>query len=194
MKTLVFAVLNGFLYAFFAEADIPLRLEKEIPLNGVDGRIDHFSVDTAGHTLFVAALGAGSVQVIDTELGQRSGEIKGLQEPQGVCYDGKKGRLYVATAGDGKLRIYDSKSLSLQNTLSLGSDADNVRYDQQTGDIWVGFGSGGIAVIDSEGRPTGTISLGTHPESFLFEDPGDRAFVNVPKQFGVAVVDRKKDQ
>jgi DNA-binding beta-propeller fold protein YncE len=192
MKTLVFAVLNGFLFACFAEADIPLRLEKEIPLNGVDGRIDHFSVDTAGHTLFVAALGAGSVQVIDTELGQRSGEIKGLQEPQGVCYDAKKGRLYVATAGDGKLRIYDSKSLSLQNTLSLGSDADNVRYDQQTGDIWVGFGSGGIAVINSEGQPTETISLGTHPESFLFEDPGDRVFVNVPKQFGVAVVDRKK--
>ena len=91
MKTLVFAVLNGFLFACFAEADIPLRLEKEIPLNGVDGRIDHFSVDTAGHKLFVAALGAGSVQVIDAELGQRSGEIKGLQEPQGVCYDKKTG-------------------------------------------------------------------------------------------------------
>ena len=100
--------------------------------------------------------------------------------------------MYVATAGDGKLRIYDSKSLSLQTTLSLGSDADNVRYDQQTGDIWVGFGSGGIAVINSEGQPTGKISLGTHPESFLFEDPGDRVFANVPKQFGIAVIDRKK--
>lgn len=192
MKAMIFAVLNCLSFVSLAEPAAPLRLEKEIPLPGVDGRIDHFSVDTAGHKLFVAALGAGSVQVIDAELGQRSGEIKGLQEPQGVCYDAKKGRLYVATAGDGKLRIYDSKSLSLQNTLSLGSDADNVRFDQQTGDIWVGFGSGGIAVINSDGQPTGTISLGTHPESFLFEDPGDRVFVNVPKQFGVAVVDRKK--
>ena len=34
--------------------------------------------------------------------------------------------------------------------------------------------------------------LGTHPESFRFEENGDRVYVNVPKQFGVAVVDRKK--
>jgi DNA-binding beta-propeller fold protein YncE len=192
MKPIIFAILNCLSFTSLAETAAPLRLEKEIPLPGVEGRIDHFSADTASHRLFVAALGAGSVQVIDTEPGRRSAEIKGLQEPQGVCYDAKKSRLYVATAGDGKLRIYDSNSLALQNTLSLGSDADNVRYDQQTGDIWVGFGSGGIAVINSEGRTTGTISLGTHPESFQFEAPGDRVFVNVPKQFGVAVIDRAK--
>jgi len=192
MKAIIFAILNCLSFVSFAETAAPLRLEKEIPLPGVEGRIDHFSADTASHRLFIAALGDGSVQIVDTDPGQRAGIIKGLREPQGVYYDAKKGRIYVATGGDGKLRIYDSKTLNLQSTLSLGSDADNVRYDQQTGDVWVGFGSGGIAVIDPDGRPTSTISLGTHPESFLFEDPGDRVFVNVPKQFGVAVVDRKK--
>ena len=39
--------------------------------------------------------------------GERTVEIKGLEEPQGVYYDSKTGRLYVATGGDGKLRIYD---------------------------------------------------------------------------------------
>jgi hypothetical protein len=57
-----------------------------------------------------------------------------------LYYDSKTGRLYVATGGDGKLRLYDEKSLTVRETLEFGGDADNVRYDQQTGDIWVGYG------------------------------------------------------
>ena len=38
-----------------------LRLEKEIPLPGVEGRIDHFSVDTVGNRIFIAALGNGTI-------------------------------------------------------------------------------------------------------------------------------------
>jgi DNA-binding beta-propeller fold protein YncE len=170
----------------------PLRLEKEIPLPGVEGRIDHFSADDAGQRLFIAALGNGSVEVIDIKRGERTAEIKELGEPQGVYYDSKTGLLFVATARDGKVRIYNGKSLSLQATSDLGSDADNVRYDRQTGDVWVGYGYGGLAIINSAGQIVGSVSLGSHPESFLFDDAGDRVYVNVPKQFGVAVVDRKK--
>ena len=107
-----------------------LQLEKEIPLPAIEGRIDHFSVDVSGQRLFVAALGNGSVEILDLQKGERSGEIKGLQEPQGVYYDSKTRRLYVATGGDGKLRVYNGKSLMLQDTIEFGSDADNVRYDQ----------------------------------------------------------------
>jgi hypothetical protein len=160
-------------------------------LPGVEGRIDHFSADEAGQRLFVAALGNGSVEIVDLRKGERSAEIKGLEEPQGLYYDSKTGRLYVATGGDGKLRSYDGKSLALQDTLELGKDADNVRYDQQAGDVWVGYGDG-IAIIDSAGQKVGSIPLGSHPESFQFEEKGDQVYVNVPKQLGVALVDRKK--
>jgi DNA-binding beta-propeller fold protein YncE len=179
--------------AISADAEDPgsLHLEKEIPLPGVEGRIDHFSADAAGQRLFVAALGNGSVEIVDLRKGERSAEIKGLEEPQGLYYDSKTGRLYVATGGDGKLRSYDGKSLALQDTLDLGKDADNVRYDQQAGDVWVGSGDG-IAIIDSAGQKVGSIPLGSHPESFQFEEKGDQVYVNVPKQLGVALVDRKK--
>jgi DNA-binding beta-propeller fold protein YncE len=169
----------------------PLHLEKEIPLPGVEGRIDHFSADDTGQLLFIAALGNGSVEILDTVRGERTAEIKGLEEPQGVYYDSKTSRLYVATGGDGKLRVYDGKSLVLQGTLEFGNDADNVRRNQQTGDIWVGYGNG-IAIVSSAGQKVGSIALGSHPESFQFEEAGDRVYVNVPKQFGVALVDRKK--
>jgi hypothetical protein len=60
-----------------------LQLEKEIPLIGVEGRIDHFSVDAAGKRIFIAALENGTVEVVDLDKGQRTTEIKGLKEPQG---------------------------------------------------------------------------------------------------------------
>src|SRR4030088_349539 len=112
----------------------PLLLEKEIALPGVEGRIDHFSVDVPGQRIFIAALENGSVEIIDTRQGEPTAEIKGLEEPQGVYYDSKTGRLYIATGGDGKLRIYDGKSLTLRETLWFGGGADNVRYDQQMAD------------------------------------------------------------
>jgi hypothetical protein len=169
-----------------------LVLEKEIALPGVAGRIDHFSVDVPNQRLFVAALENGSVEILDIRRGERAAEIKGLEEPQGVYYDFKTGRLYVATGGDGKLRIYDGKSLTAQETLGFGEDADNVRYDEQTGNIWVGYGNGGIAIANGAGQNVASVALDTHPESFQFEPNGDRVYVNVPKQFGIAVVDRKK--
>jgi len=170
----------------------PLVLEQEIALPGVEGRIDHFSVDVPGQRLFIAALENGSVEILDTGQGERIAEIKGLKEPQGVYCESKTGRLYVATGGDGKLRIYDDKSLIVRETLEFGNDTDNVRYDQQTGDIWVGYGNGGIGIVNSTGQNVGSITLRTHPESFQLEQNGDRVYVNVPKQLGITVVDRKK--
>jgi DNA-binding beta-propeller fold protein YncE len=168
-----------------------LRFEKGIPLPGVEGRIDHFSADDVGQRLFIAALGNGSVEVVDVRKGERTAEIKDLKEPQGVYYDSKTDRLYVATGGDGKLRIYDGKSLVAQDTLEFGDDADNVRYDQKSGDVWVGYGNGGIEIVSSTGQKVGSIALGTHPEAFQFDVTADRIYVNVPKQLGVAIIDRK---
>ena len=63
-----------------------LRLEREIPLPGVDGRIDHLAADVAGQHVFVAALGNGTVEIVDVAAGKRVAEIKGLKEPQGVAF------------------------------------------------------------------------------------------------------------
>jgi len=176
----------------YAQNTSPLHLEKEIPLPGVEGRIDHFSVDVPGERLFVAALENGTVEVLDIRKGERSAEIKGLSEPQGVFYSSQNGELYVASGGDGTLRIYDGNSLNLRQTLEFGDDADNVRYDGRSGQILVGFGSGGLGLVDASGQKVGAIPLSSHPESFQIEEEGSRIFVNVPREFAVAVVDRTK--
>jgi hypothetical protein len=132
----------------------------------------------------------GSVEVLDIRKGEWSTEIKGFHEPQGVFYSSQNDELYVASEGDAIVRIYDGTTLKLRQTLEFGADADTVRYDGHSSQIFVGFGSGGLGLVDASGQKGATISLNSHPESFQLEEGNSRIFVNVPKEF--AVVDRVK--
>ena len=58
-----------------------LRAAGAIPMAGVDGRIDHLSVDLAGQRLFVAALGNNSVEVLDLRTMRDVKSIPGFHEP-----------------------------------------------------------------------------------------------------------------
>src|SRR3954466_4164563 len=78
-----------------------LRLEREIPLPGVEGRIDHLAADIAGKRVFLAALGHGPLEVVDVAEGKRIAQIKGPRGPQGGGYAPASGAVYVASGGDG---------------------------------------------------------------------------------------------
>jgi DNA-binding beta-propeller fold protein YncE len=172
-----------------------LKLEQTIPLPGVEGRIDHFDLDAAGERLFVCALGNNSVEVLDLRKGQRIHSISGLGAPQGLAYLPAQDRLLVANDKGGQCQIYDAKSWQLIGAVDLQDDADNVRYDSATKEVFVGFGNGGIAVISAaDVKRTRTIKLAAHPEAFALEKNGRRIFVNVPGAQHVAVIDRAKGE
>jgi len=169
------------------------ELQQTIALSGVDGRIDHLDLDPAGERLFVCALGANSVEVLDLRKGERIHSINGLGAPQGVAYLPGFDRLLVANDKNGLCQIFDTKSWQAIGAVALQDDADNVRYDSVHKEIFVGFGNGGLAVINSEnGKLTGSIKLTAHPEAFALEKQGRRIFVNVPNAAQVAVIDRDK--
>src|SRR5882757_1534214 len=89
VRRLLFALgLTGFGSTVpLAAATPPLLAEAQvIPLPGVERRIDHLAVDPAGKRLFVAALGNGSLEVLDLAAGKPIRSIHGLNEPQGVAY------------------------------------------------------------------------------------------------------------
>lgn len=176
----------------WGQAAQPLRLDKTIPLPDVSGRIDHMSVDVKGERLFVAALGNNTVEVIDLRAGKRITTIAGLEEPQGILYVPGANRLYIANAKDGTVRIFDASSYRLMKTLDYGDDADNLRYDAQRRRIYVGYGSGALGEIDSDGNKVGDIKLDAHPESFQLENNSSRIYVNLPGSRKIAVVDRDK--
>src|SRR4051812_18906359 len=69
-----------------AESPAALRPVQVILLPGVQKRIDHLAIDLRGQRLFVAALGNGTLEVVDLAAGKRVRSVSGLKEPQGVAY------------------------------------------------------------------------------------------------------------
>ena len=178
-----------------SQSDPPLRLKQTIALPGVEGRIDHLDFDSANERLFVCALGNNTVEVVDLRKGERIHSIKGLNSPQGVAYIPGLDRLLIANDKGGICKIYDAETFQPTGELNFKDDADNVRYDAATKKIYVGFGNGGIAIIDAaNGKQVGSIKLSAHPEAFELEKNGKRIFVNVPNSRHVAVIDREKGE
>jgi YVTN family beta-propeller protein len=169
----------------------PLQLEVKIPLGNVRGRIDHMAVDLKRQRLFVAELGNDTVGVVDLANRKLLQTIAGLKQPQGVGYDPSTDMLYVASAGDGSVQLFEGGDYSARERIELGSDADNIRVDAAASRIFVGYGSGALAVIDpSTRRRVGDIPVKGHPESFQIDPGTGQIFVNVPDAHGIAVVDR----
>jgi len=149
-----------------AAESAPLQLMAKSPLGEVRGRIDHMAVDLAGQRLFVAELGNGSVGVVDLKTSQVSGRIRGLEEPQGIGYLPSTDTLYVASGGDGSVRLFQGQDLQEASRIQLGDDADNIRGDSADSRVVVGYGQGALAIIDAgENRKVADIPLQGHPEA-----------------------------
>ena len=173
-----------------APAPPPLSDVQVIALPGVERRIDHFAVDPVGKRLFVAALGNGTLEVLDLDAGKRITSLRGLKEPQGVAHLPSVHRIVVAMRG-GAVAAFDDEHYQRTATLPNLGDADNLRYDAAAGQLYVGYGEGALGVIDpSSWKLVASIPVGGHPESFRLEEKGPRIFVNVPDVREVLVVDR----
>src|SRR5712692_1094636 len=177
----------------------PLLLVQEIPLPKVGGRIDHFTFDAKRKRVIGAALGNNTVEVVDTFGGSDIHSITGAANPQGVVYVGEFNKLFVANGADGKLRIYDGDSFKLLNTVDIGEDADNVRYDPAEKRVYVAYGGdeeGGIAVIDAAigKRLDDVAKLDAHPESFQIAASKPVIYANIATKAKVVVLDRNTHQ
>lgn len=167
-----------------------LRLEAKIPLGDVHGRIDHMTVDPNRHRLIVAELGNDTVSVVDLAKRSVIQRISGLKEPQGVGYEPSSDTLFVANARDGSIKLFEGDAYKAAGSINLGEDADNIRVDAKTKRVIIGYGDGGLAVLDAASRNRiENVPLKAHPESFQLDQSSGRVFVNLPDAHAVAVVD-----
>jgi len=167
-----------------------LSLEKVIEMPEVKGRIDHMAINLRDNILYVAALGNNTVEVVDLSKGSLVHSIKGLDEPQGICYIPASNEIVIANGGNGQCVFYNASTFSLISIVDLGGDADNVRYDDRSNMVYVGYGNGGIAALDAIGhKKLNEVKLPAHPESFQLDQKHHLLFVNLPGDNSIAVVD-----
>ena len=201
-STIVAIVTIGLTILEFSGASIgqpatekALQLETKIPLGSVAGRIDHMAIDLERHRLFVAELGNDSVGVVDLNVQKVIHRISGLKEPQGVAYIRMTDALYVANAGDGAVQVYHGPDYAPSGRIDLGADADNIRVDAASGQLFVGYGKGGIGVVDPRSKSKiKAFPLKAHPESFQLDPAKRRLFVNLPSVRAIAVLDASTGQ
>ncbi|MGH8301469.1 MAG: YncE family protein [Steroidobacteraceae bacterium] len=188
-----------------ARAPAVLTLTGRIPLARVRGRMDHVSVDVSGRRLFAAAFDNHTLEVIDLAAGRQVRTLE-LDEPQQSYFVPSVNRLFVASSGDGTVKIFDGSTFALVRTVHLSSDADNMRYDAVRKHVLVDYGGekylfgtvsarngekdGAVAVMDLKGSIVGRIHIGGHPEALQLEQKtGDRVFINDPDKHEIVVAD-----
>jgi DNA-binding beta-propeller fold protein YncE len=174
-----------------AQAQVPLVLETKILLGEVNGRIDHLTIDPGRHRLFIAELGNDSVGVVDIDQRKVISRITEQKRPQGITYEASTDTLYIANGGDGTVRMFQAADFASLGRIDLGDDADNIRLDATAKQVFIGYGSGALAVIDPVKRKKiADIALKAHPESFQLDKEAQRIFVNVPDKQTISVIDR----
>src|SRR5882757_4149057 len=122
--TIIVVGLGSFVPRPRSQDPVALKLNKTIPLPGVKGRFDHFSIDAKGQRLFVAALGNNTLEVVDIAAGRRLKTIPGLHKPTGVLYLSKQNQIIVANGDDGTVKWFDGVTYKMLRSLSSLDDAD----------------------------------------------------------------------
>lgn len=167
-----------------------LKPDKVISMPEVKGRIDHIDVNVKDKVVYIAALGNNTVEVVDIQNGKVIHSIKGLDEPQGVGYIPQTNEIFVANGGNGDCYFYSAATFEKTATIHLSSDADDVRYDSTTKSIYVGYGNGGIAIINAiTHQQTGDVKLPAHPEGFQLDKAANILLVNLPGKNMIVVID-----
>jgi DNA-binding beta-propeller fold protein YncE len=187
---------------FGAQRKECLRLIQTIRMPNVNGRIDHMDVDAAGKRLFIAGLENGSVEIVDLQAGRWEKTIHGLQKPQGIAYVKSLNKLFVASGGDGKVRVFRGDTFELLDSIDLDLGPNRVAYDGRAKLLYVGYGGkdagkdyGEVGIIDAKtGKHLGDVRVGAHPAELLLDKQGRTLFVFLPATSKVQVVDTKRRQ
>ncbi len=150
------------------------------------------AVDVPGQRFFLAAEENGSLEILDLKAHRRIKSIGGMDEPKWVVYRPESHRLFVSN-GDGKVRVFDSNTYEPGRIFQFREKANNLRFDDTTGELFVGIGKqfGAISNINTHTDTVGAeIPLANFPKQFELD--GDRIYINVPAANHIAVVSRSE--
>jgi DNA-binding beta-propeller fold protein YncE len=149
---------------------------------------DYITVDSAERRVYISH--GTEVKVIDADSGALIGNITGLKQDHGVAIATEFGRGFISDGEQGKVIIFDLKTLKVIGEAKADKDADCVIYDPFSKRVFVMNGDPhSSTVIDAKsGNVVGTIELGGGPE-FAVADGKGTVYVNLEDKSEVVAID-----
>lgn len=149
---------------------------------------DYVSVDSAARRVYLSH--GTEIKVIDADSGALVANITGLKQDHGVAVASEFGRGFISDGGQGKVIIFDLKTLKVTGEAKADNDADCVIYDPSSKHVFVMNGDPhSSTVIDAKsGSVVGTIELGGGPE-FAVADGKGTVYINLEDKSELVAVD-----
>ncbi len=149
---------------------------------------DYITVDSTARRVYLSH--GTEIKVINADTGDLIGNITGLKQDHGVAIASEFGRGFISDGAQGKVIIFDLKTLKVLGEAKAEDDADGVVYDPASKRVFVMEGDpASTTVIDAKtGSVVQTVALGGKPE-FAVADGAGTIFINLESKNQIAVLD-----
>jgi hypothetical protein len=149
---------------------------------------DYITVDSAARRVYLSH--GTEIKVINADDGALIGNIAGLKLDHGVAIAGEFGRGFISDGLQGKVIVFDLKTLMVTGQVDADKDADCVIYDPFSKRVFVMDGDPHNAtVIDPKSDAVvGKIELGGGPE-FAVADGKGTIYINLEDKSQIVAVD-----
>ncbi|HKW76341.1 MAG TPA: hypothetical protein VJN64_12510 [Terriglobales bacterium] len=182
-------------FALVASAKGGYHLLKTYKFGAAEGStreyFDYITVDSPARRVYLSR--GTEISVINADDGKVIGKITGLERDHGVALAHEFGRGFISDGAQGKVIIFDLKTLKKTGEAPAEKDADCVLYDPASKQVFVMEGDPSSAtVIDAKtGKAVKTIALGGAPE-FAVADGKGTVFANLEDKNEVIAIDSSK--
>lgn len=149
---------------------------------------DYVTVDSSARRAYLSH--GTEIVVVDLDNGALLGKIGGMKQTHGVAVAAEFGRGFISDGAQGKVIIFDLKTLKVTGEAKAENDADCVIYDPASKRVFSMNGdSNNSTVIDaSTTKVVGTVALGGGPE-FAVADGKGVVFNNLEDKNEVVAID-----
>jgi DNA-binding beta-propeller fold protein YncE len=176
----------------------PLTLVRTVDLPGIEGDLDHLSLDSAHARLLMTAEDNGTVRVIDLTNYKLAETVNGFKTPHSILDLPQAHTLFI-TDGSDAVQVRDSATYGVVKRISTTPGADSIGFDEQHGLLYAVTGGKDVdmqksflSVIDvNQAKLLREIPIeAAHVEAMALERSGPRLFVNVTDKNYLAIINR----
>jgi len=168
------------------------HLLTQYPFGAAEGStreyFDYITVDSSARRVYLSH--GTEIKVIDADNGSLIGNITGLKQDHGVVISSEFDRGFITDGAQGKVIIFDLKTLKVIGEVQADHDADSVVYDPASKRVFAQEGDpNSSTVIDGKSSAVvGTIKLGGAPE-FAVADGKGTVYINLEDKSEIVAID-----